>query len=146
MQAMVASTQQLAELIAAFMGRVHRESSSQWFQVVEELDLSLTQLKMLSLLDGAGELGVKETGARLGLSLPAASRAVDHLVQRGLLERREKEADRRCRLVQLTSAGHAVVERLTAARVSSLHDFVATLPDAQRAALHAALAPLGSER
>ena len=40
-------------------------------------------------------VSVKELAEELGLSLPGASRAVDALLQRGLVERREDEHDRR---------------------------------------------------
>ena len=44
---------------------------------------------MLFLLEDGGEHSVKELAGRLGLSLPAASRAVDGLIQRGYVTRRE---------------------------------------------------------
>ena len=58
------------------------------YAIFEELDLTLTQVKALTALS-ADELTVKDLAERLGLSLPGASRAVDALVERGLLGRRE---------------------------------------------------------
>ena len=49
----------------------------------------------------------------LGLSLPAISRAVDGLVQRGLVKREEDPRDRRSKLVTATAAGARTFERLT---------------------------------
>ena len=64
---------------------------------VSDHDLTLSQLKTLSLLSElppASPLSLKDVAARLGISLPAASRAVDPLVRRGLVVRREDEEDR----------------------------------------------------
>ena len=72
---------------------------------ISELDLSLTQLKGLSVLDEHAEeaLSVKALSERLGLSLAATSRSVDGLVKRKLIERDEDPDDRRVRRVRLTA-------------------------------------------
>ena len=57
--------------------------------MVAELDSSFSQVKMMFLLEDGGEHSVKEIATYLGLSLPAASRAVDGLIQRGWVTRRE---------------------------------------------------------
>ena len=66
--------------------RARRRSCS---EMVAELDSSFSQVKMLFLLEDGGEHSVKELASHLGLSLPAASRAVDGLIQRGCVTRRE---------------------------------------------------------
>jgi DNA-binding MarR family transcriptional regulator len=94
---------------------------------VFEHDLSLGQIKTLSLLSEASEpLSVKEMAERLGISLPAASRAVDPLVRRHLVARKEDAEDRRVKRVALTARGHTLVDRLITARVTS---FTAMLDD-----------------
>jgi hypothetical protein len=45
------------------------------------------------------------------VSNAAASKAVDRLVRRGLIQRREKEEDRRAISLSLTEAGYQVLER-----------------------------------
>lgn len=132
----------LAGDLAAFLTLLHRASSGEWLQAVEELDLSLTGLKILHRLDDAGELSVKELATLLPLSLPAASRAVDGLVGRGLLERRESTEDRRSRLVRLSPAGHAMAARVLEARLAGLEGFVAALPEEDRDRLSHALSPI----
>jgi len=142
MQATVASTQPLTGDLAAFLAYLHRATMGGWFQTVSELDLSLTQLKALQVLGKIEEPSVKELGASLGLSLPAASRAVDGLLGRGLVERRECAADRRIRLVRLSSDGRDALERVLQARLEDLDAFVAGLPAEDRDRLAAALAPI----
>jgi DNA-binding MarR family transcriptional regulator len=85
---------------------------------------------------------VKEIADRLSMSLPAMSRSVDGLVQRGFVARRESESDRRSKQVALLPAGHEVLGRVTAAREQAIVVFAAELSDAERTALHAALLPI----
>jgi DNA-binding MarR family transcriptional regulator len=142
MQATVASPQALAADLQAFLNHVHHHTMAGWLQTVADLELSLTQLKALHVLAGREELSVKDLAEALPLSLPAASRAVDGLVGRGLVERRECAEDRRSRLIRLSPEGHAVSERAVSARLEGLETFVATLTPAERSSLHAVLAPI----
>lgn len=124
-----------------------RGGSGEFFAILEELDLSLTQLKTLEALSACpSELSVKELSGRLGFSLPSASRTVDALLRRGWLERREDERDRRVRRVRLTEPGREVVRRLDGARLQSLERFTAGLDDEQRARLADALSRLTLDR
>jgi len=111
------------------------------YAIFEELDLTLTQVKTLCALSD-DELTVKQLGERLGLSLPGASRAVDALVDRELIGRREDTADRRMKRLRLTDTGRASLERLDEARLAGLETFTATLPPAQAERLSAALRPI----
>ena len=113
---------------------MHKTSLEEWFATVDELQISLSQLKALHALS-AGEVSISALGDRLRLSLPATSRAVDGLVSRGLIERRSCDEDRRARMVKLTEAGHDGVRRVHAARVAGLEGFVENLDEPQRAAL-----------
>ena len=142
MQASIASPQALAKELSAFWTHIQRTSSGEWFRTIAESDLSLTQLKALYRLSGGEAPTVKDLAEGLGLSLPAASRGVEGLVKRGLVERWEDEQDRRARRVRLSSTGRETLAQLDAARLAGLSDFVATLPAEQREALHAALDPI----
>ena len=110
--------------------------------MVAELDSSFSQVKMMFLLEDGGEHSVKEIATYLGLSLPAASRAVDGLIQRGWVTRRESAADRRSRLIALTDDGRAVVDRVLRARLKTLERFADELTPEERATLTAALLPI----
>jgi DNA-binding MarR family transcriptional regulator len=97
-----------------------RGSAERVYQIVDEHDLSLTQMKtMHALADCGAEVSVKELADRLGLSLPGASRTVDALLRRGWLERREDEHDRRMKRVGITPAGRELVECIDAASRAS---------------------------
>ena len=59
------------------------------FNAIAELDLSFTQIKALCALDVDGEdRSVKALADSLGVSLPAMSRAVDGLYERGFVRAR----------------------------------------------------------
>jgi DNA-binding MarR family transcriptional regulator len=141
-QATVASPQQLAALLNRLSYHINRTASPDMFRVLGEVGLSFTQVKALFLLGDHGELTVKDIAALLSLSVPAMSRAVDGLVQRGFVARRECENDRRSRQIALLPQGREVLARVSAAREGALTAFAAELPDADRAALHAALLPI----
>jgi DNA-binding MarR family transcriptional regulator len=133
----------LARDLLAVMLYIQKHSGHDFYELVEELDLTLTQLKTLHVLDlVTGEASVKDVGEALGLSFPAASRTVDGLLRRGYVERREDEQDRRVKRLRLTAAGRDAVERLNRARLTGLEDFASTLSDAQRSRLSGAIASL----
>ena len=121
---------------------INRTSSGEFFRTVDELQLSLTDMKMLHLLNGGDEKSVKELGEALSISLPSASRAVDGLVRRGLVLRRECLEDRRLKQVKLSPEGSDAVRRMAEARLAGLTEFVETLDEPERAALSRALAPI----
>ena len=128
--------------MAPLWAYLNRKSSADLFRMVAELESSFSQVKMLFLLEDGGEHSVKEIAQRLGLSLPAASRAVDGLIQRGYVSRRESATDRRSRLVALTGDGRAVVERVLRARLQTLEAFADELTPEERDCLYTALLPI----
>jgi DNA-binding MarR family transcriptional regulator len=136
-----ASAADLAEQLLVLWRRVIATGAFRAYAIFEELDLTLTPVKALCALSG-DELTVKELAEHLGLSLPGTSRAVDALVERDLLHRREDARDRRMKRLRTTAAGHATLARLDEARLAGLEAFTATLPHAQRKRLAAALRPI----
>jgi DNA-binding MarR family transcriptional regulator len=141
-QATVATPQQLADLLARLATYVNRTSSPDMFRVLGEVGLSFTQMKALFLLQEHDEMTVKDISDRLSMSLPAMSRSVDGLVQRGFVTRRESLSDRRSKQIALLPQGRDVLDRVTAAREAVLVEFAAELSDQERNALHAALLPI----
>ncbi|MDQ6749473.1 MAG: MarR family transcriptional regulator [Actinomycetota bacterium] len=146
MQATAASAQASASGLArdlfALLSYLLKASSQDVFSSLGELDLSLTQVKLLHVLDAEPSVSLKHVGSCVGLSLPAASRAIEALHQRGLVERHEDEHDRRIKRVEVTEAGREVVRRLNQARLAYLEQFAVTLNERERERLVGALAPL----
>jgi DNA-binding MarR family transcriptional regulator len=135
------SATELAAQLLALWRQAISAGNVDTYAIFEELDLSLTQVKAMCALS-LEEMTVKELAERLGLSLPGASRAVDGLVERGLLHRREHDVDRRMKRLRCTDAGRSALDRLDEARFAGLEKFTATLPPAQRKRLSAALRPI----
>jgi DNA-binding MarR family transcriptional regulator len=139
---MAASPQQLAEAMGALTAHLNRCGSPDLIRFLADVDLSFTQVKMILLLEDRGELSVKDVAGALNLSLPAASRAIDGLANRGLVDRREDESDRRSKLVSLRPGGRQIGEAMIARRQETYEQFAAELPEAERTALHEALLPI----
>ena len=139
---MIAPPQTVAELLGRLMMHLNRASSPEMFRLLEQLGISLTQFKTLHFLRDAEEVNVKDVSERMGLSLPAMSRAIDGLVRRSYVERTESTEDRRAKLLRLLPAGRAALDQFERGRLSALEDFMATLSDEERAGLHAVLLPI----
>jgi DNA-binding MarR family transcriptional regulator len=117
-------------------------SGGEFFRELERLDLSLSQIKSLQLLDLQDAASIKALSDQLGLSLPAVSRAVEALVKRGMVTRAEDPEDRRAKHLTITAKGRRTTRRLIELRVASIRDFVDGLHDYEREALAAGLRPL----
>jgi len=141
-QSILASPHAVAEVLGRLLLHLHRSSSPELFRMLGELGLSFTQVKTLHVLREADAVNVKDVADRLGLSLPAMSRALDSLVQRGFVERRESDRDRRAKLVRLLPPGRDALDAIERTRLSVLQEFTATLSDEERAALHTTLLPI----
>jgi DNA-binding MarR family transcriptional regulator len=121
-----------------------KDSQTEVMTVTAEFDLTMSQLRMLFVLDKArADLAVNEVADQVSLSMAAAGRAVDGLVRGGLLSRREDPIDRRIKRIGLTDAGKRAIEQIGAARRHSVERFVDALNKTERAALAAAVATLG---
>ena len=124
----------------ALVGYLMRMSNVGTFNTIAELDLSFTQLKVLCRLEMEGqERSVKALAQSMGVSLPAMSRAVDGLFERGFVVRDEDPVDRRMKRVRLTRAGHRVPRALNDGRLTALQDLIGSLDDEEASALQRAL-------
>jgi DNA-binding MarR family transcriptional regulator len=127
----------------AFLGYAQKSSGEDFFRQVGELELSLSQLKLLMVLArNGGEKPLKDLAEHLVLSLPAASRAVDGLYRRNMVERREDDVDRRQKRIAITDIGREVVNQLSAARLAGIETFIADLTTQEQEDLARALAPI----
>src|SRR3954452_3289417 len=151
MHASSASTEATPAAVAAGMLDLLRQilqgSTRDLYRLLAEVDLSMTQLKLLHILvEYRTEISVKELGEALSMSLPNASRTVDALLQRGLVERREDPDDRRIKRVGPTDEARTLIDRVDTARLQGLEAWAAELSPVQRQALLDALSLLPKER
>jgi DNA-binding MarR family transcriptional regulator len=146
-----ADAQDLARSLTGLLRYLTLAGDSDFLQQVADLDLSLTQLKILSHLyelpvPAEGEepqlLSVKEVAEQLGISLPAASRSIDPLVKRRLVVRHEDALDRRVKRVRLTARGEAAAGRLLATRVAAVAEVLGRFTESEREQLASAFSEI----
>jgi DNA-binding MarR family transcriptional regulator len=119
------SPRALASQLLGFFRFAWASGDSEFLREASELELTFTQFKALMLLAHEPEaLSVKDVSDRIGISFPAASRAVDPLVKRGIVERTEDQLDRRVKRVRTTKDGDRLVERLIATRIKSFEQLL----------------------
>jgi DNA-binding MarR family transcriptional regulator len=118
-------------------------TNREFFGSLQEAGISFSQLKCLGLLSEAdAPFSLGALSEDTGLSLPAISRAVDGLVQRGEVKRTEDPSDRRSKLLKVTARGRSTYERLASVRAAGVRRFVEQLEPEEREALGAALHPI----
>jgi DNA-binding MarR family transcriptional regulator len=138
--AQTTETGTLAGDMYALASYMMRSANVGTFNAIAELDLSFTQIKALCALESDGqESSLKALADSLGVSLPAMSRAVDGLFERGLVGRREDKNDRRMKRVRLTESGRQVPLALNEARLSALQELIGSLTAEEAGALQSAL-------
>ena len=76
----------------------------------ENGNITHRQRELLAYLLQRKQGSVGEIAAILGVSSPAATKAVARLERKGLVTRKENEVDRRCVCVSLTNAGMQALE------------------------------------
>jgi DNA-binding MarR family transcriptional regulator len=124
-----------------------RSSHVGTFNRVAELDLSFTQIKALCTMDlDESEPSVKGLAESMKVSLPAMSRAVDGLYERGFVDRYEDASDRRVKRIQLTDAGRVVTSTLNEARLIGMQAFLTSLSEEEAQALGRALQLILADR
>ena len=96
--------------------------------------LSLIHLHVLSLLEADGPLSMTHLADALDVSVASVTGIVDRLEQRGLVERRRGQEDRRVILVHPTAAGKAVFSGIAEHRRAGLTRMLAEFTDKELAA------------
>jgi DNA-binding MarR family transcriptional regulator len=122
-------TEALYLLMVAVVGRVPR-------------DMSLTQLSTLSTLADGGPRRITDLAAIQGVAQPSMTEMVATLERAGYVQRHRDPLDGRVSLASLTTAGWDCLRDHRRAASQSLAHLVAKLPEAERAALTAAVPAL----
>ena len=125
--------------------RVMLRAADDRIRVIEESELTVTQVKALLLLVERGRISGGTIAEQLGLSPAAASRALDSMVQRGVVTRTECENDRRIRLFEATPKGIEIATGLADLRRSQIEHYLEGFDAEALANLIDALAPFELE-
>ncbi|MGI5271861.1 MarR family winged helix-turn-helix transcriptional regulator [Nonomuraea sp. CA-218870] len=75
-------------------------------------NLTMRQLKVIMLVAANGSATGQDLAHNLGVTLGTVTGLVDRLVAHGLVSRHEDPQDRRVRRVELTPAGHTLLEEI----------------------------------
>jgi DNA-binding MarR family transcriptional regulator len=132
-------SKQLPEVIhewsKVFMHRTMRDNK----RFMDEAGLSFPQINVLMGLFHGRNIGVSMIGKQMGVSNPAASQAIDRLVQMGFVERTEDPEDRRAKRLALTKKAQALMEKWIASRSQWVEGLTRALTPAQQEAVASAL-------
>lgn len=128
------------ELVTAMLtaSRVLVGVSARSLAEVEDT-VTVTQFRVLVVLQGHGETRLNLLADRLAVSPSTALRTVDRLIGSGLVTRRENTHDRREVVIELTARGRAVVDRVTERRRAAIREIVEQMPQRQSTRLLEAL-------
>jgi DNA-binding MarR family transcriptional regulator len=97
-----------------------------------DLGLKPRHLRLLVLVDRAGELNQRDLAGRLGMDPGNLVGILDSLEADGLVARPRGEGDRRHRLVSLTPSGHQLLARALRATAAIDARILTTLPASHR--------------
>ena len=98
-----------------------------------------TQCHLLTELDRSGPLPLSELGTRVCLEKSWVSRAVDAMVERGVVTKEPNPADARSWLVTLTADGERTVDELNRSLDEHADQLLGSLNERERAALEHSL-------
>jgi len=98
-------------------------------------EVSTSQLRTLRFLEAEGGAWIGDIASGMGISYPAATKAVDRLYERGLAERIRDGSDARRIRVGLTARGFEVLGDVTKVRLKRLETALEGLDAAGLAAL-----------
>jgi DNA-binding MarR family transcriptional regulator/GNAT superfamily N-acetyltransferase len=121
--------------------RLFTDMDARGDRLLKQIGLTAGDSRVLTSLDNQSAHSIGSLAHRWRCDVSTATRAVDRLEERGLVERRSKDGDRRVRLVALTPQGGRVKAKLTAGRLRPPSE-LAALSAAEVSALMRALRPV----
>lgn len=96
--------------------------------LINDLDLSLTHLATLYVLQQHQALTVNRVAETVGISVSQASRVIDHLVGHGLVSRTEDARDRRAKRVAISPTGRELLRTFEHDVTQAQFSVIAELP------------------
>jgi MarR family 2-MHQ and catechol resistance regulon transcriptional repressor len=110
---------------------------------IRRTELGDSDFRVLEVLLHKGPLPVNTIGPLVWLTPGSISVAVDRLVKKGLVTRKDCAEDRRVRTVELTPKGRALITRGFREHAEAMEEAVSVLSKAERLALLRLLKKLG---
>jgi len=110
---------------------------------IERTELGDSDFRVLEALLHKGPLPVNTLGPKVWLTPGSISVAVDRLVKKGLVSRKDHPGDRRVRQVELTAKGRALITRGFREHAAAMETVVSVLSKNERLTLLRLLKKLG---
>lgn len=105
---------QLTSHLGYWLRHVSNHVSQAFARKVEQEGVTVAEWVVLRELFGQAEVAPTRLAERLGLTRGAISKLAERLLSKGLILRRDDEADARAQLLALSNAGRDLVPRLSA--------------------------------
>jgi MarR family 2-MHQ and catechol resistance regulon transcriptional repressor len=110
---------------------------------IKQTELGDSDFRVLEALLHKGPLPVNTVGPKVWLTPGSISVAVDRLVEKGLVSRKDHPDDRRVRQVELTAKGRALITRGFREHAAAMEDVAGVLSKNERLTLLRLLKKLG---
>lgn len=110
---------------------------------IRQTGLNLTDFMILEALLHKGPMPVNTIAGNVLLTSGSMTTAIKRLTEKGCVERRQDETDRRCFQVHLTPEGRELIQEAYARHEQNLERMVAVLSEAEREELVRLLKKLG---
>ncbi len=110
---------------------------------IEQTNLGDSDFRVLEALLHKGPLPVNTIGPKVWLTPGSISVAVDRLVKKGLVARKERSQDRRVRQVKLTAKGQGLIVRGFREHAAAMENVISVLSKKERLTLQRLLKKLG---
>jgi DNA-binding MarR family transcriptional regulator len=117
--------------------RIGEALDREFVAALTDLGLRPRHLRLLVLVDRAGEPNQRELAGQLGIDPGNLVGVLDELERNGLLVRAKGNEDRRQRLVSLTAAGRRLLSKALRETAAIDEQVLAALPASQRDAFYA---------
>ena len=109
------------------------------------LGISMTEFKILKILDESGSVTMTTLSSRTFLTQPAITVFVDKLENLGLVERKRSEEDRRVTEIKITRKGGSVFQEGYKLHSRFVKEFLSVLSDSECRQLNSAMRKLVRE-
>jgi MarR family 2-MHQ and catechol resistance regulon transcriptional repressor len=108
--------------------------------------LTVSQFGVMEAIYHLGPLQIGELGQKILKSSGNMTLVIDNLQKRKLVERRQKEIDRRCTEIHLTEAGAALIEQIFPRHVAQVVETFAVLSPEEQSQLGELCRRLGTQQ
>lgn len=125
-------------VVASYEILMHRVASAHAPELLG-VGVTMSQAKVLYLVQAETGLRMSELSASLGVSLSTVSGVVDRLVDQGLISRQDDPADRRQVVIRVTDAGNTTLQRFRELNAGQFREMLARIDEADLAVVEHAL-------